>query len=274
MAILLIRVLGGILFCSSGILKLVDWEAFGNIIMQYHILPESIHVPATLLIPTLEVICGASLLCKTVKINLIDKSAVYVLTLLVGVFTIAVAINYYRGIDVDCGCFGALKIFHQISMEKILMNLVLLGLLIKLWIKDKHENQLHRELSNLFSLTLVVSLLNNIFLYNKQLIYSLNESSITQISFPRALDLVTSEEAVLLDARSIDKFQKSHVPGAISIPADNFEKYSYRLKEIPKSKKFLVYCDSKICGQAEEVTIHLIKTGYTKVYVIKEGFDG
>ena len=68
--------------------------------------------------------------------------------------------------------------------------------------------------------------------------------------------------AVLLDAREQAEYDVSHLPKAIFIGYNNFEKDV--LKDMPKDKPIVVYCS--IGYRSEKVGEKLQKMGFTKVY--------
>lgn len=68
--------------------------------------------------------------------------------------------------------------------------------------------------------------------------------------------------AVLLDARERAEYDVSHLPKAIFIGYNNFEKDV--LKDMPKDKPIVVYCS--IGYRSEKVGEKLQKMGFTKVY--------
>src|SRR3989338_1410375 len=59
----------------------------------------------------------------------------------------------------------------------------------------------------------------------------------------RLLDAGT-RDIVLLDVRSREGYNESHLPGAINIP---FEELPSRMKELPKQKGIITYCWDVTC---------------------------
>jgi rhodanese-related sulfurtransferase len=64
---------------------------------------------------------------------------------------------------------------------------------------------------------------------------------------------------VLVDVRSRQLFNKSHVPGAINIPVLNLTEE--RLKEYPATTVFVVYCAGPHCNGANKAAIRLSELG-------------
>lgn len=262
----------GTLFTLSGISKLIDLESFSNSIKQFDIIPANLNIHATLIIPAIEIICGTALLFNIFRINLINKSAIYTLIALITMFSIGVGINVYKGSIFECNCFGALKIFSEISFSKIIFNTIVLILLIILLANEKGRIEMRRELSNLLILTLFIASLSNIPVHNRQLFYILNNKMVVKIAIQRALDLIKNENTVLIDLREGDKYKESHIPKAMSLPIKNLEN-NKKLDKIPKSIKIILYCSNEICGQSDKAAIQLIRLGYSNIYIVKGGFQ-
>jgi rhodanese-related sulfurtransferase len=99
----------------------------------------------------------------------------------------------------------------------------------------------------------------------------------------RYLDLPAFREIVekrmrgiVLDARPEIFHRLGHVPGAISLPREEFESsYSKQrfLLEKDKSQPIAVYCSSLSCEDSQMVADALKKLAYTHVYVFKGGWS-
>lgn len=68
--------------------------------------------------------------------------------------------------------------------------------------------------------------------------------------------------AVLLDARERNEYDVSHIPKALFIGFNTFEKDV--IKDIPKDQPIVVYCS--IGYRSEKIGEKLLKMGYKKVY--------
>ncbi len=94
--------LGG-LFVVTGVLKIVDPAAFAVEIHNYQLFPALAPLLAATL-PAVEVTLGAALVAGPrpwVRASALATAALMV------VFTVAVGSAVARGINIDCGCFGA-----------------------------------------------------------------------------------------------------------------------------------------------------------------------
>ena len=94
--------LGGVfLFASLG--KISAPQAFAASIGGFKLLHDTILLEVSLLILWHEVICGVLIL-----IGVWARPAAMVLACMLIMFFLALASAYARGLDIDCGCFGAL----------------------------------------------------------------------------------------------------------------------------------------------------------------------
>ncbi len=77
-----------------------------------------------------------------------------------------------------------------------------------------------------------------------------------------------------IDARFPRDFDSGHLAGAINLPV-NADREQRRdiLASIPKDKPLLVYCQSARCTYAERVAIGLVADGYSRVAVVRGGWQ-
>lgn len=83
--------------------------------------------------------------------------------------------------------------------------------------------------------------------------------------------LATTQNAILIDVRSIQEYREYHLDGAICIP--HYEIQNRIEKEVPnKNALVIIYCQSGIRSQK---AMEILETkGYKNVYHIKNGLDG
>lgn len=78
----------------------------------------------------------------------------------------------------------------------------------------------------------------------------------------------------LVDSRPKErKYDKGHIPGAISIPDTQFEKMTDKLPA-DKAAPLFFYCDGLNCKLSGNSAEKAVKLGYTKVMVVPEGWPG
>ena len=119
-----VRILLGLLFACSGILKMVDIEAFGSAIAMYDILPSDLVPYAAVLVPALELVIG---LCLAIGWRTRPASCLGLLLMIA--FTLFIAVNVARGRRFDCGCFRTEALGFSIEQDvgpvAIVRNIVL-----------------------------------------------------------------------------------------------------------------------------------------------------
>lgn len=77
---------------------------------------------------------------------------------------------------------------------------------------------------------------------------------------------------VVIDARpKKPKYDKGHIPGAISIPDSQFDKYKDQLP-VDKSKTLVFYCGGFKCPLSHKSAKKALAMGYTKVKVFDAGY--
>jgi len=98
------------------------------------------------------------------------------------------------------------------------------------------------------------------------------------IGTPQAKDLYGSgPQALFVDVRSAKDFQSGHIPGAVNMPIDNFEKDWHNL---PKDKTIVLYQSGHsmgdICAASRSAGRILLTQGfgYSEVKVYREGLAG
>ena len=83
---------------------------------------------------------------------------------------------------------------------------------------------------------------------------------------------VESKAGVLLDARGAKFFAKSHLPGAVNLPINDFDKsYEVVRGKLRPDQRIVVYCSSLSCPDSGKLKARLDKLGYTRVEVFKGG---
>jgi len=126
----LFRVIVGLIFIYSGIIKIIDTQGFSNSIYNYKLLPDLLINFLAVILPWIELITGLLLLLGiTIKENALIINALLI------IFIIAIIINLFRGLDINCGCFGTGN-GTKIGLTKLIENFLLLIMGILLMIFD------------------------------------------------------------------------------------------------------------------------------------------
>ena len=119
-------VLAGI-FVIAGAAKAYDPGGFAIEIQRYQLVPWLVGTVLAMYLPWLEMIAGAMLF-----VGRLERGALLILTLLLVIFTCALASAMVRGLGIDCGCFG--KTFQSTgTLVPFLRNIFLLACAATLW---------------------------------------------------------------------------------------------------------------------------------------------
>ena len=96
-------VLGG-LFVYAGVVKVFDPLDFAQNIRNYRLVGQSLSFIAALVLPWLEILAGVSLAAGIWK-----RASALIISGLLVFFILLTLVTIARGLDVDCGCFGAIS---------------------------------------------------------------------------------------------------------------------------------------------------------------------
>ena len=121
------RIVLGVLFVFAGVTKAYDPAEFAIEIHRYNLIPWLPGALASVYLPWLEILAGSLLILKR-----LERGALLLITVLLLIFTIALASATFRGLGIDCGCFG--KAFAATGTVLPLMrNILLLAFTGLLW---------------------------------------------------------------------------------------------------------------------------------------------
>jgi uncharacterized membrane protein YphA (DoxX/SURF4 family) len=129
------RIVLGAIFIYASWHKLRMPGEFALDIFHYQLAPGFLVNATAILLPWVELFAGIALI---VAPRLRFGAAILILGMLV-VFTSAIAINLYRGIDVTCGCFSSGGKGQRIGTMKVFENL---GMIIAAWFLVYREKAL------------------------------------------------------------------------------------------------------------------------------------
>lgn len=111
-------VLGG-LFVYAGAVKALEPLDFAQNIRNYQLVGQSLSFIAALVLPWLEILAGVFLIAGVWK-----RGAALVISGLLVFFIALTVATMIRGLDVDCGCFGAID--RKAGLSVILEDLAML----------------------------------------------------------------------------------------------------------------------------------------------------
>jgi putative oxidoreductase len=140
-----IKIIIGGLFIVSSITKLPNPDKFAESIAAYKLVPDVLIPPLSVLIPWLQVICGVLLV-----LDIYSQSAALIFCGLLAVYTAAITIDYFRGFQIDCGCFDLLGLEDTIGIRSILRDIGFLAITAVVVIFDKNTVNFYGLVKKIF----------------------------------------------------------------------------------------------------------------------------
>lgn len=86
------------------------------------------------------------------------------------------------------------------------------------------------------------------------------------VELKRAMD---RDEVVVIDVRAAEDYATGHIPGAINVPRENWE----RPTGLHRDKTNVVYCYSQVCHLAATAALDWTAQGYP-IMELEGGFEG
>jgi uncharacterized membrane protein YphA (DoxX/SURF4 family) len=109
----------GLIFIYASVEKILYPAYFAVSIQNYQLIPDYFTNIVAVLLPWLELYCGLSIL-----IGLWHQAGAAIVSLLNIVFIIALTSAVFRGLDIDCGCYGT---GSSANVSRIIEDLFLLA---------------------------------------------------------------------------------------------------------------------------------------------------
>lgn len=97
----LARIILGLIFFYSGLVKIADAQLFVIAVENYRLLPDFLTPFFAIVLPWVELVTGLALISGFKALP-----AVTLINILILVFIVALSISYSRGLNIDCGCFN------------------------------------------------------------------------------------------------------------------------------------------------------------------------
>ncbi|MFC1468069.1 MauE/DoxX family redox-associated membrane protein [Verrucomicrobiota bacterium] len=108
----------GLLFLLASLNKVLHPADFALSIFRYHVVPHSLVNFSALILSWLELVCAVCVLF----VPKMRKAALWILLILLVVFTGAIVVNILRGLHVACGCFNTSPLAKPLSWINVLRN--------------------------------------------------------------------------------------------------------------------------------------------------------
>jgi rhodanese-related sulfurtransferase len=83
------------------------------------------------------------------------------------------------------------------------------------------------------------------------------------------------EDAIWIDARPQEEFEREHVPGALLLNEDRWNELLPQMLAVwSPEKRVVVYCSTESCGSSREIARRLrTEAGLTNVFVLGGGWE-
>lgn len=97
-------------------------------------------------------------------------------------------------------------------------------------------------------------------------------SKVKMVTRGEATRLINKEDAVVIDLRSYEEFRQGHIAGAINLLPTDIK--ANNIGELAKHQAQPIIVVDRSGMQVREPASALIKAGFEKVFVLKEGISG
>lgn len=84
--------------------------------------------------------------------------------------------------------------------------------------------------------------------------------------------MLAKDQAVLVDVRNAQAYDRGHLDGAISIPAAQIEGQAGELRRRAGSRTVVLYCSCAFEHSAADAAVKLARAGLTRVAVLAGGY--
>ena len=96
---------------------------------------------------------------------------------------------------------------------------------------------------------------------------------LTSVGLPEVQAVVAEGAGLLVDAREPDEYEIGHIPGAVNLPAYEFDDYFPEVVEkIEAASRLIVYCDGAECSDSVQVAERLLDFGFSDISVFEGGY--
>ena len=286
-AVLAARLLMAGIFIYASIDKIAHPAAFAKDVNNYQILPDALINLTALVLPWLELLLG---LCLLAGIWL--PGAVLTVNGLLLVFLAALVFNLARGLDVNCGCFGAGGLGPSMSTGGYLLRdmafLALGGFLFFSVFRNRFRgtkigwSRAGLQILALLALSVAAASAVNALRTNRLPLVgdwspagriTTTSGERMDISLFEAQKLFANDEAVFIDARPMEDYLQGHIRGARSLPRQELDlKFIDVTKDLDLETPVITYCDGETCELSHDLALFLRDAGFANTRVLINGW--
>jgi rhodanese-related sulfurtransferase len=100
------------------------------------------------------------------------------------------------------------------------------------------------------------------------------EGRLPEINAAQAFKLYETEEALFVDSREAEDYQRDHVPGAVNVPMREwYEVWPAMDPKLPRDRLLVLYCYGAHCGLSTRQGKALLEEGYEHLVVLDYGWS-
>ena len=93
------------------------------------------------------------------------------------------------------------------------------------------------------------------------------------IALPEARAVLAEGTGLFIDARDPGEYEIGHIPGAVNLPAYEFEDYfPEAVAQIEEASRLIVYCDGAECSDSIQVAERLLEFRFSDISVFEAGY--
>lgn len=261
----LVRIIIGLIFILSSVGKIYSFNDFTFQIGNMFFLNDTYAIFSSSFLISLELIIGTFLLA-----NIFSHESYIILILIISlIFIPFILYNYINNIDIDCGCFGGIKILETDNIIfNILKNILLLSAALMLLKIDRIK------ISNYVKLMLIIIMFFlPLFIYNHHHLHN-NLTLVEKINVEQFFE--NPDNYIIIDARDKKIYHNDHIPNAISIPylgkVTDLKMINELIRDNHK-KKILTYCDAASCALAKLLALKISKDFKLPTYELIGGIE-
>lgn len=133
------RIILGIIFVYASFDKISSPPEFAKVIYFYRMLPVGFENLIAIFFPWIELVSGLLLI-----VGKFDKAALFIYTVMMFVFLIALSQAQFRGLDIACGCFSVDPSSKSEVWFRIVLDVITIFFSINLYLSvpDVSKNEL------------------------------------------------------------------------------------------------------------------------------------
>lgn len=115
-------------FLAAAVPKILDPHGFAVAVFRYQMAPYPLVNLLAIYLPWIELVAAIALLVPRA-----NDAAAFLMTGMLALFTTAIAVNLFRGIDIACGCFTVDPDAGRIGWRKVAENIGLIVMAVVAW---------------------------------------------------------------------------------------------------------------------------------------------